>query len=126
QEALAALAGYPFPGNIRELENVIRRALAISPSGFVTVDCLPPEITVDAGRIRDQNPEGESSLIADRPCMDELQRRYLQLILEECRGNRRRAASILKLDRRTVQRLLARYRLSGSTEPDDDLESESE
>ena len=49
--------------------------------------------------------------MADRPTMDELQRRYLQFILDENDGNRRRAATALGLDRRTVQRLIARYQL---------------
>ena len=43
--------------------------------------------------------------------MDELQRRYLQFILDETGWNRRRTAAVLELDRRTVQRLIARYQL---------------
>src|SRR5262249_17456593 len=54
----------------------------------------------------------EAGIIADRPVMEELQRRYLQLVLEESGGNRRRAAQVLGLDRRTIQRLIARYQLS--------------
>ncbi len=51
--------------------------------------------------------------------MDELQRRYLQFILEESGWNRRRAAAILKLDRRTIQRLIARYQLQGVEDPEE-------
>ena len=50
--------------------------------------------------------------------MDELQRRYLQLVLTESGGNRRRAAKTLGLDRRTIQRLIAKYRLAGFTDPE--------
>ncbi len=49
--------------------------------------------------------------------MEELQRRYLQLILEETGWNRRRAAAVLDLDRRTIQRLIARYQLQGAPDP---------
>jgi transcriptional regulator with GAF, ATPase, and Fis domain len=56
--------------------------------------------------------------------MDELQRRYLQLVLAETSWNRRRAAAVLQLDRRTIQRLIARYKLEGAgahvdDDPDD-------
>jgi transcriptional regulator with GAF, ATPase, and Fis domain len=50
--------------------------------------------------------------------MDELQRRYLQLVLTESGGNRRRAAKTLGLDRRTIQRLIAKYRLAEFTDPE--------
>jgi len=57
--------------------------------------------------------------------MDELQRRYMQFILEETRWNRRRAAAVLDLDRRTVQRLIARYKLQGAADPEGEEESEA-
>jgi DNA-binding NtrC family response regulator len=57
-------------------------------------------------------------IIADWPTMEELQRRYLQLTLARCGGNRSRAASALELDRRTVQRMLAKYQIPSS---DDDI-----
>ena len=125
-EALSALAAHSFPGNVRELENALRRAVAVSSGGLVTIDCLPPEIAA----IRPQATGGASAdqrLIADRPSMEELQRRYLQLVLEETGWNRRRAAAVLDLDRRTIQRLIARYQLQGALQPDDgEAESEDE
>jgi DNA-binding NtrC family response regulator len=125
REAMTALSSYGFPGNVRELENALRRAVALSSNGLVTVDCLPSEIT-DAGH-RSGNPaSAEKRLIADRPDMDELQRRYLQLILDETGWNRRQAAAVLHLDRRTIQRLIARYRLQGAADPEGDAEGDAE
>jgi transcriptional regulator with GAF, ATPase, and Fis domain len=124
-EALAALAAHNFPGNVRELENALRRAVALSSGGLVTVDCLPPEIASVRPRTGAQPPL-EQRLIADRPSMEELQRRYLQLVLEETGWNRRRAAAVLELDRRTIQRLIARYQLQGAGDPEGDGEPESE
>ena len=63
-------------------------------------------------------------IIDDRPNMDELQRRYLSLILSEVGGNRRRAAEKLGLDRRTIQRLIAKYSLFAKA--DDEIDSEPE
>ena len=95
---------HDFPGNVRELENALRRAIALSSGGVITIDCLPPEIA--RRRVKAAAPgEPEHRLIADRPTMEELERRYLQLTLEETGWNRRRAAAVLDLDRRTIQRL---------------------
>ncbi len=125
REAMTALASYGFPGNVRELENALRRAVALSSNGLVTVDCLPAEIT-DAGHRSGTPASAEQRLIADRPDMDELQRRYLQLILDETGWNRRQAAAVLHLDRRTIQRLIARYRLQSAADPEGDAEGDSE
>ena len=125
REALDALAAHHFPGNVRELENALRRAVALSSGGLITIDCLPPEIA--GARVKTAAPEPpERRLIADRPNMEELQRRYLQLILEETGWNRRRAAAVLDLDRRTIQRLIARYQLHGASDAEGELESEEE
>ena len=125
REARAALSSYHFPGNVRELENALRRAVALSSNGLVTADCLPSEIT-DAGERPDRPRSAEQRLIADRPGMDELQRRYLQFILDETGGNRRQAAAVLHLDRRTIQRLIARYKLQGAADAESDAEGDAE
>ena len=112
REVALALRSYPFPGNVRELENAIRRAIALCPNDMITLDCLPPEIVAAAGAEKESDKcRDERTIIADRPTVDELQRRYLQLVLDENQGKKRRAAAVLGLDRRTVQRLVAKYRL---------------
>lgn len=117
REVTEALRNYPFPGNVRELENALRRAAAVCSGGIITLDCLPPEISgVTSATLRDG--DAERALVADRPTMDEMQRRYLQFVLDENGGNRRRAASVLGLDRRTVQRLIARYQLRALADAD--------
>jgi transcriptional regulator with GAF, ATPase, and Fis domain len=125
REAMTALNSYTFPGNVRELENAVRRAVALSSNGLVTVDCLPMEIT-DAAQSPGSGASAGQRLIADRPDMDELQRRYLHLILNETGWNRRQAAAVLHLDRRTIQRLIARYELQGPAEQEGDVEGDAE
>jgi DNA-binding NtrC family response regulator len=117
REAVDALSAHDFPGNVRELENALRRALALCSGGLITADSLPPEIS---GLRRDSRDvaEMEKRLISDRPGMEELQRRYLLFTLEENGWNRRRAAGVLSLDRRTIQRLIARYRFQGAPDPE--------
>ncbi len=118
REVCDALAAYAFPGNVRELENALIRAVALSTANIITLDCLPSAIG-EATRNKSESPsEAEilRELAGDRPNMEELQRRYLSLILSETGGNRRRAAEKLGLDRRTIQRLIARYNLLASPE----------
>jgi len=127
-EAVEALNAYPFPGNVRELENAMTRAVALCSAGMITLDCLPPNISVSY----DSPTPGDdaSSLAADRPTMEELERRYLKLVLTEVDGNRRRAAKVLGVNRRTIQRLIARYDLltlaekESRSDAEDDLDSD--
>jgi len=129
REAAQKLRSYPYPGNVRELENAVRRAVALCPNDVITVDCLPPEIAAGNSALDVWvAPHNEQTILGDRPTMDELQRRYLQLILDENQGKKRRAAMVLGLDRRTVQRLIARYKLRAvsdqEVEENEDLDAE--
>src|SRR3984893_3856293 len=127
REVAEALRTYSFPGNVRELENAIRRAVALCASDVIALDCLPGEIAAAAGirKDGDHSPD-ERTIIADRPTVNELQRRYLQLVLDENQGKKRRAAAVLGLDRRTVQRLVARYRLRFVSEGEAEENSDSD
>jgi DNA-binding NtrC family response regulator len=115
REVTEVLRVYPFPGNVRELENAIRRAIAVCSGDVITLDCLPPEIR-SIPSLPARGLAAEHPLLADRPTMDELERRYLQFVLDESGGNRRRAANVLGLDRRTVQRLISRFQLRAVVE----------
>ncbi len=125
QDVSDALLRYHFPGNVRELENALVRAVALSTGNVITLDCLPPSIseTREGAKANANDAENTLELVGDRPPMEELQRRYLSLILAETGGNRRRAAEKLGLDRRTVQRLIAKYNLFAAA-PDEDAEDE--
>ncbi len=114
REALHALRAHSFPGNVRELENAMRRAVGLSSNGLIPAGCLPPDIAPSTMEGRPADPSRD--LIADRPSIEVLQRRYLQLVLDEAGWNRRRAATVLGVDRRTIQRLIARYQLSSLLE----------
>ncbi len=116
REALDALRNYHFPGNVRELENALTRAVALATKGPVTLDCLPPHI---AETNRKQTPSIDDplrNLASDWPSLDELQRRYLALALDKSHGNRQRTADLLGITRRTIQRLIARYNLNALNE----------
>lgn len=127
REAETALLAHTFPGNVRELENAVTSAAALSSNGLITLDCLPRHIARTSSETTALTPEVEAAhaLIADRPTMEDLQSRYFQFVLHEVEGNRHRAAKVLGLNRRTVQRLIARHGLDASTEIEPDAEDES-
>jgi transcriptional regulator with GAF, ATPase, and Fis domain len=124
-EAVDVLRAYSFPGNVRELENAMTRAAALCSGGIITIDCLPPNMVAETRKgTLSTGDKTFSNLAADRPAIDELERRYLQLILTEVGGNRRRAATILGVNRRTIQRLIARYDLFSLAEKDSTADSD--
>jgi len=126
REVTEALRAYPFPGNVRELENALTHAAALASKGQITLDCLPRHIA-EAGRAMKEGAATDSphDIIADWPTMEELQRRYLRLMLARSGGNRSRAASALGLDRRTVQRMLAKYQIPSSDDDNGDTRDET-
>ncbi|HEY3449818.1 MAG TPA: sigma-54 dependent transcriptional regulator [Myxococcales bacterium] len=98
-EALDLLCRHGWPGNVRELENAIARAMALNPSGVIVAEDLPDGV-------RNAPARSASAMPADRPSLDELSRRYAQLVLKETGGNKTRAAEILAIDRKTLSRLV--------------------
>ena len=119
-DALKLLTGYGWPGNVRELENAIERAVAVAKGNVVLASDLPPEISGGAGSAAATaaaGGTGEAGIVADRPTLAELEQRYIQLVLAECGGNKKKAAEKLGIDRRTLYRALER---SGDITPDDE------
>ncbi len=102
-DALAALTAYNWPGNIRELENVLARALALRSGRTLTVRDLPPHIARGTGTagaiVASQVP---TSLLT----LEEVERRHILQVLEKTGGNKLKAAEVLGIDRSTLHRKL--------------------
>jgi DNA-binding NtrC family response regulator len=105
-EALNVLANYDWLGNVRELENTIEHALAVCSDNLITAEDLPTRITNNATQSQFPATLPPVSLFDDRPTLDELNKRYIQLVLAEAGGNKSRAAEILGINRRTLYRYL--------------------
>ncbi|HEU5162220.1 MAG TPA: sigma 54-interacting transcriptional regulator [Thermoanaerobaculia bacterium] len=109
QEALQKLMRYPFPGNVRELENLIEGALAVTVDPVIEADQLLLPATAGAGGI------GELAL--DLPELRELERRYMARVLEHTGGNVTEAARILGVDRKTLYRKKAALSQNATNAP---------
>jgi len=102
REAAARLLAYPWPGNLRELNRVVRAAVALSAGDVVTLDAIEPVLgalevpgpTADAGP-----PDGDLRL-------DAAVRRHVLRVLERAGGRKRQAARWLGVSRATLERKL--------------------
>jgi DNA-binding NtrC family response regulator len=106
ESANKLLLAYAWPGNVRELENVVERAVALAEGDIVAAEDLPP-----AMRER-KNQDRLHSALAQGLTLDQLEREYIQRVLEAEGGNKTRAAQRLGLDRKTLYRKLEEYAAS--------------
>jgi DNA-binding NtrC family response regulator len=100
EEALAAMLRYPWPGNIRELQHVIERAVLLGKGAMIDTPDIP------AHMVR-ENPGALLDEAVGQGCtLKELEQAYIARILEKTSGNKTEAASILGIDRTTLYRKL--------------------
>ena len=108
-EAMEVLNRYPWPGNARELANVIERALILGEGKELVPENLP--ITV-----RRSSPDALAAHAGARPTLDEAERRYILQVVDECGGHRQKAATILGISERNLYRKLKQFGMSGHRE----------
>lgn len=105
RRAQSLMATYPWPGNIRELENVVGNACMMVDSKFIDTNDLPERLRARF--------TGDSVIDEDLLSLDEVQKRHVMRVLERVGGNKARAAEILGLGRATIYQLLSRMKLEG-------------
>lgn len=102
--ALNLLTSYAYPGNVREMMNIMERAVALCTGDMIKQRDLPPDLAaVEVASFT--RPAG------DTPTLEELEQRYIEHILELTGGVRTRAADILGIDRVSLWRKLKKYGL---------------
>jgi DNA-binding NtrC family response regulator len=100
QDAMRALEQYPWPGNIRELKNVIERATILAERDFVEPKHLPAKLV-------EQSEERLPTLtLTPGMTVEEAERRLIMLTLEHTRNNKTRAAEILGISLKTLHNKL--------------------
>jgi transcriptional regulator with PAS, ATPase and Fis domain len=98
-EALQILASYDFPGNVRELANIIERAVIVADSEWLGADDLPESVRVAAAQRARRDR---------RPTLAEIEADYIRDTLSATRGNKTEAARILGISRKNLYERLAR------------------
>jgi DNA-binding NtrC family response regulator len=125
--AMAWLAGYPWPGNIRELRNVIERAVVLCTGSEIGPEHLPcekvPSLSSSSGirRLNEPGEFGEGRTVPPPPSKPRsrraLERQRIVEALDACAGNQSRAARLLGMPRRTLVAKLAAYGIPRPQKP---------
>jgi DNA-binding NtrC family response regulator len=104
-EAMDLMVRHRWPGNVRELENVLERAATLSGTNLILPEDLPRRLQMEPAQV-------SLSSIPSRMPLSELEKLYIQKVLEETGGNKKKAADILGIDRRTLYRMATRLGLT--------------
>lgn len=115
-EAMQKLMSLPWPGNVRELENLVERLVVLTPHSVIQPSDLPASDR--------KNPESfYGDAIQDSPTLEQLEKRYIQAVIEKTGGKKEKTAQILGINRRTLYRKLKDYNLTSESEDESELDS---
>ena len=103
RRAQSRIATYPWPGNIRELENALGNACMMADGRFIDINDLPERLR----QLPRDYPRTDEALVS----LEEAQRRHILRVLERVGGNKLRAARILGIGRNTIYKMLSRLKL---------------
>ncbi|HEX4707088.1 MAG TPA: sigma-54 dependent transcriptional regulator [Candidatus Udaeobacter sp.] len=105
-DAFQKLLDYSWPGNVRELQNAIEYAVVLARQGIIGVKELPAEIQLPVAL---QQAELNSLPGGGVQSLDDLERNAILQALAECRGNKKKAAELLGIQRPTLYNKMKRY-----------------
>jgi two-component system nitrogen regulation response regulator NtrX len=109
EEAAAALQSYDWPGNVRQLRNVIERTLILAPNdraARIDLDLLPPEITQEPARLAPSEAARAIMGTPLREAREAFEREYLRVQIRRFSGNISRTASFIGMERSALHRKL--------------------
>lgn len=109
-EAMQYLERYAWPGNIRELENVIERAALLSKGKFIGIEDLPSSITQEQGQHKAYRP------MSLKEAMAEPEKKIIRQLLEANHWNRQATAKALQINRTTLFKKMKQYGLYAEAE----------
>jgi two-component system response regulator HydG len=111
--AAEKILAYPWPGNVRELQNCMERAVALTRGEEIAVSDLPEKVR--------KHKRNHVLVVSSDPSelvpMEEIERRYVQRVIQAVGGNKKEAARILGFDRKTLYRKLERYAIEVPKKP---------
>jgi two-component system NtrC family response regulator len=103
---LQVLKDYPFPGNVRELASAIERAVTFCEGDTIQPENLPERIRKRQGQTAGNGLAPATGQVSQWPTLEALQKDYVERVMAAVDGNKRRAAQILGINRRTLYRWL--------------------
>ena len=111
-EAYQVMSQYSWPGNVRQLQNVMRRAIALSQDSMIGLDDLPDDLIASAGQ---NQPSAQAGYFEVRDAhLARFERQYLSELLQRHHGDVKLAAEEAQLPRGTLYRLMKNHGLDGA------------
>lgn len=116
-EAMGLLSAYSWPGNIRELENTLERAVLLNRTDRLESADFPERLVsaTPSGMVTDAAPI--------TPTLESIEKAYIHYIMTQTEGKKAEAARILGIDASTLYRKLERYKLHGSPDKEEEQKS---
>ena len=125
QEVWDIFYSYDWPGNLRELRNIVKRAVLLTSGDKIEVDALPPDLLAEINKGTILQPASTSPLPSNTPSispagssyesyqeqMQIQEKELIQKVLHETRFNKSKSARILKIDRKTLYKKMEKYGL---------------
>jgi DNA-binding NtrC family response regulator len=119
-DTIRCLRAYSYPGNIRELKNIIERALVLASGEFLMPEHLPREVLAAAKKddqlsevvtAETQQPRHEEEFVPRS--LAEVEKEHILRVLKACGGSKVQAASVLGISRTTLYEKLKEFELEG-------------
>lgn len=121
-EAMEALKKYDYPGNVRELENIIERTVALESGATILPESLPPFVNTPTGRKMASSHEieiGDDGIDLDR-VMGQIEKELLVKAIHASNGVKKRAAKLLHITFRSMRYRVEKYGLGSADDLDDE------
>lgn len=107
EDALEALVNYSWPGNIRELENIVERCVVVTSGNLIALEDLPEYILRNGTKV--ENPAINANTLDE--AVDNAEKNAITKVLQECLGNRTHASEKLGISRRSLHRKIIKYNI---------------
>ena len=123
EDTLAALQTYDWPGNVRQLRNVVERTLILAPPermSRIDIDMLPPELTNEPAKLFPHQAAKSIMGAGLREAREQFEREYLRVQIQRFSGNISRTAAFIGMERSALHRKLKALGLSDGSRHGDD------